>query len=517
MQLRYVVCVVFLLALLPACGQPAPQPATRWLGINLNGPADWNTELPFVDLFRLSRRWISQRQGAGWGQGPELARDANGWVTRLEAGCWADTPMCTNANGHVPKGDYVVLYEGKGRIEFMNAQVTKQEPGRIVFTLPANTNGFFLRLRETDPADYIRNIRVLQPGCEDTYRKEPFRADFLKRWGEFNTIRFMDWMRTNHADNPKEWADRPTPTYCNFTERGVPVEVMVDLCNRLRANPWFCMPHAASDDYIRKFAAAVKAGLDPALKVHIEYSNEVWNSIFPSNRYAQEQGKALHLGAPERPWEGGGMYYAHRSLEIFRIWEATFGSTERLVRVLAWQAVSPWWSERIILPTEDAFKHVDVLAIAPYINPRFGASGQPSGDEAAAWTVEQLLDYTEQKALPVALKAMADQKAVADKFGLTLMCYEAGEDMVGVGPAQNNEKLTALLLAANRSPRMGAMFTKYLDAWRAVGGDTMCVFTSFGRWSKYGSCNLAEYFDATEADSPKYAAVMAWNRAHARR
>lgn len=26
------------------------------LGMNLAGPADWNTELPFVDVFRLSRR-----------------------------------------------------------------------------------------------------------------------------------------------------------------------------------------------------------------------------------------------------------------------------------------------------------------------------------------------------------------------------------------------------------------------------------------------------------------------------
>jgi hypothetical protein len=54
------------------------------LGINLNGPADWNTELPFVDVFRFSRPWISHRTGAAWGQGPKPALDAQGWVTRLE-------------------------------------------------------------------------------------------------------------------------------------------------------------------------------------------------------------------------------------------------------------------------------------------------------------------------------------------------------------------------------------------------------------------------------------------------
>ncbi len=60
---------------------PEPKPA---LGMNLNGPADWNTELPFVDVFRLSRQWISQKKGQPWGKGPVLELDAQGWVKRLE-------------------------------------------------------------------------------------------------------------------------------------------------------------------------------------------------------------------------------------------------------------------------------------------------------------------------------------------------------------------------------------------------------------------------------------------------
>ena len=48
------------------------------LGINLAGPADWMTELPFVDVFRTSRPWISQKKGTGWNQGPELMLDEYG-------------------------------------------------------------------------------------------------------------------------------------------------------------------------------------------------------------------------------------------------------------------------------------------------------------------------------------------------------------------------------------------------------------------------------------------------------
>ena len=69
----------------------------------------------------------------------------------------------------------------------------------------------------------------------------------------------------------------------------------------------------------------VKEQLDPERKVYVEYSNEVWNSLFPQTRYSWEKAKELGLGPKERPWEGGGMYYAQRSVEIFKIWEEVFG------------------------------------------------------------------------------------------------------------------------------------------------------------------------------------------------
>lgn len=510
--MRSLVCCIVLLVLVVAC-LAQPDPARSRLGINLSGAADWNTEMPFTNLFYFSRRWISQREGAPWGQGPALARDKNGWITRLEAGCWADTPMLTNANGHVPPGDYVVLYDGKGKIDFMGAQTAEETPGRIVFHLPANCNGLFLRLRQTDPDDYVRNIRVLLPGYEKTYRTEPFHPAFLKRWAGFNTIRFKDWMLTDTAA-AFTWDDRPTPDYCNFTEKGVPVEVMVALCNKLKINPWFSMPHNATDDYVRHFAELVKARLDPKLTIYLEYSNEVWNGIFPANRYAMAQAKALGIGPAERPWEGAGMFYTRRALEMFRVWEEVYGGHDRLMRVLAWQAVSPWWSERIILPEQDAFKKVDALAIAPYIGLQASPRSTPTDAEAAAWTTDQLLDYVEKTALPNAIRAMTEQKRVADKFGLKLVCYEAGNDLVGIGPAQGNEKLMNLFHAANRQPRMGAIFTTYFDAWKNAGGDLMCLFASTGRWSKYGSCQLLEYYDETEATHPRLKAVLDWNLAN---
>ncbi|MGZ9275476.1 MAG: cellulose-binding protein, partial [Nitrospira sp.] len=54
------------------------------LGINLSGVVDWSTEYPFVDVFRMSRRWISQADGKPWGQGEDLDLTAEGWVKSLK-------------------------------------------------------------------------------------------------------------------------------------------------------------------------------------------------------------------------------------------------------------------------------------------------------------------------------------------------------------------------------------------------------------------------------------------------
>ncbi len=63
---------------------------------------------------------------------------------------------------------------------------------------------------------------------------------------------------------------------------------------------------------------------------------------------------------------------------------------------------------------------------------------------------------------------------------------------------------------------MGAIYGKYLDTWRNLGGDLMCVFASTGSWSKWGSWGLLEFADQTEKDVPKCQAVLEWNRKNLR-
>ncbi len=486
------------------------KPQTR-LGMNLEGPADWNTELPFVNVFRLSRTWISQRRGADWGQGPELELDEHGYVKKIEPDCWAETLLCTIKGGHYPSGKYTVLYDGLGEFAFSgSAKIVSQRPGRLVINVDSNQGPIFLRLLKTDSSNYVHNIRVIMPGFEKQAASDPFHPQFLSRWKGVACFRFMDWMHTN-GSKVKSWADRPKLEDANFTTDGVALELMIELCNRLDADAWFCMPHLADDNYIRQFAKMVKEQLEPERKVYIEYSNEVWNSIFEQNRYAQRKAREFALGPAERPWEAGGMYYSQRSVEVFQIWEKQFGGTDRLVRVIAWQSGSTWWLDNIILTHKDAYKHTDALGIAPYIGMNIRENGKGlTAATVSTWSVNQVLDYVERNALPKAIKTIRDSKASADKYHLQLVAYEGGQHLVGVAGGENNERMTQLFHQANAHPRMGSIYDKYFSAWEKSGGSLFCYFTSVGRWSKWGSWGIIQYADEDPEKSPKYQAIMRW-------
>jgi len=490
-----------------------PVPEAR-LGINLSGPADWNTELPFVDVFRFSREWISQREGSAWGAGPKLDLDERGWVRRLEPGCYAETVMCTIDGGHYPSGDYTVLYDGNGKLEAWGAATVKaSSPGKLVLAVDSARGSIFLRLRETDAANPVRNIRCILPGFEAVYKDQPFHPAFLKRWSGVACIRFMDWMMTN-GSKQSSWAERPRLDDATWTTKGVPLEVMADLCNRLGADAWFCMPHLADDDYVRQFARLARRLLRSNLRVWVEYSNEVWNGQFEQSRWAGQEG--MRLGLADKPWEAAWRYTALRSVRIFRIFEEEFGGRDRLVRVLPSQAANPYIAEQVA-GFRDAYRSADALAIAPYVSLNVAPDGKPSVAEVAGWSVDQVLDHVERVSLPEAIGWIEGNRKVAERFGLKLAAYEGGQHLVGVGGGENNETLTKLLLAANAHPRMGAVYQRYLAGWARSGGGLFCHFSSVGAWSKWGSWGLLQYADDPPEGSPKFAAIVEWARAQGQR
>jgi len=490
---------------------PSSRPAQ--MGINLAGPSDWNSELPFVDVFRMSRKWISQAEGQRWGAGPELELDEHGWITRLPEGegFYASSLLLTMPVEWYPQGQYTVLYEGTGEMTFVRAKVISREHGRIVIEPVPRGQGFILEIRETDPDDYIRNIRVIMPGFENIYENNPWTPSFLGRWRGFSAVRFMDFMHTNNSE-VRDWSDRPQLDDATFSKQGIPVELMVDFANRVQIDPWFCMPHQATDEYVHSFAEYVAEHLDPNQKAYIEWSNEVWNGQFAQSRYARERGVALGL-ADNKPWQASWRYTAQRSVEIFRIWEDAFGGTERLVRVLSSQAVNYRVSEEI-LGWNNAASHADALAIAPY------ASMVIDKTEAEKWVklgADAVIEWMQKKVLPDTIeKEFEANVKIAREHGLKLLAYEAGQHIVGHGGAQNNKQLTEVLQAANRHPDMEKIYNRYFDAWAASGGGLIMHFNSVAKLSKWGSWGLMENIVQDPTKTPKmkgiFDAALSWGQ-----
>jgi hypothetical protein len=494
---------------------PPRQPTPR-LGINLAGPADWNTELPFSDVFHLSREWISQREGEAWGKGPQLELDEHGWIKQLQPQCFAETPLCTIEDGHYPSGDWTVIWDGQGKIELSKGQVIARGEQRLTVRMDARGGGFFLRVRETNPRDPVRHIRVLMPGVSpEDEAKIPWQPSFLQRWNGVACLRYMDLQETNNS-RQKHWSDRPRPEDATYTRAGVPVELLCDLANRLNADPWFCLPHEADDDYVREFARLVKRRLAPERKVFLEYSNEVWNGQFAQHRYAAQRGQELGF-AEKKPWEAAWRYTAHRSIQIFEIWQQEWGGRERLVRVLPAQAANAFVASQVA-GWKEAGRQADALAIAPYISMNIPVDGNKlRADAVEKWSVTEFLDYVDREALPESIRWIEANKKVADQYGLRLLAYEAGQHFVGIQGAESRESLTKLLHAANAHPRMHDVYAKYYAAWDQQGGDLLCHFSSVSKWSKWGSWGLLQHADDDPRSHPKFMATIEWARSKGQR
>lgn len=513
------------------------------IGTNLAGIVDWTSELPFTDIFKTSRTWITQCDGCAWDTGEYalLDLDEHGWVRSLPGPSdpatftYVTTIMLVGDDRNGIAGDYIVLYEGEGTIVYRLGAVKDEAastPGRDVINLPADRN-LFLSITETDPnntGNYIRNIRVVRPEDETTYQTQIFNPNFLEKVNRFNTVRYMDWMQTNGSQQG-DWANRPLPTdakYACYAEdcKGAPLEIMIELANQTQTEPWFTLPHQATDEYITQFATLVRDNLGENLRVYVEYSNEVWNSQFEQADWVSQQGEAEWPASSASNYTKRINWYGKRTAEICDIWKTVFGpQSERVVCVMASQAANDWtasqalscplWSE-----APCAAHGIDALAIAPYFG---GYLGDPSyAAQVESWTNQPdgglSLLFTEiftggvlnggpsGGAIERSLGWVSNNKTVADSFGLDLIAYEGGQHLVGHSGNENNQAITNLFISANRDPRMYDAYIQYLNGWRDRGGQLFANFSLAGGYSKWGSWGVLEYINQPSA--PKYDALL---------
>lgn len=485
---------------------PASAASRPTIGTNLNGLAYSSTELPFLDAFKTSGEWISGTR-ENWKDGRKLDLDNHGWVRSLKPGQVALTLLFSGVakfSGTLARR-YVVEYEGTGTLEYgEQARMVEHGERRDVIEIEGGEGNAAITLTSTDPKDHLRNIRVVPEG--DTSKPgEMFNPMFLESLKGYRALRFGIWMLEGDLkEAARPWKARPTRRDARWWVKGAPVEVMVALSNRVHADPWFSIPHAADDHYVRRFADAVKKSLDPRRKVYLEYSNEVWNVNFPQTAYAREKG--LALGLSQDPDEAMYRFYAQRSVEIFSIWEQVLGK-ERLVRVLSFQFDgTPEYGDEFALSFADTRDHVDALSIGPYFGGELGSDAQAIA-RVKKMTLDELMLELETVSLPNAKAQMLAHAAVARKHGLPMIAYEGGQHLANYSGTEAPE-VEALFNAANRDPRMGAFYTRHLNNWAEAGGGLFMHELDCARCDNGGCWGAIEYLTQPRDEAPKYDALL---------
>jgi hypothetical protein len=497
-----------------AQGSANPKADAGPLGINLDELKDWNPTLVFVDAIKNARPWIPQLPwtNSPWNTGAPLNVDANGWPI-LGFGQAAGTLMFKEIDGHYPAGEYDVFYDGVGTILYGNdASLIQRLPGHDRIWVSPSDNGIHLKITEGQAGNHVRNIRVILPGFEQSYQTTLFHPLFLQRLERFGVLRFMQWQNTNFTPL-QNWWQRPTPsTWTQSGETGVCVEYMCDLANQTDKAPWFCLPHTATDNFIREFARLCYQRLEPGLPIFIEYSNEVWNSTFPAFEHARTQGTAL--GLDPNPYNAAMKWYSERSVQIFELfrqeWQTLGGAPalDRIVRVLASQSANPALGV-IVMDWKQASTKADAYAIAPYFGHSFG---EPQNVWATiSKSNAQIIEECRQEVLGQVLPAMQQNAQNTISRGLTLIAYEGGQHLVGTYGAQSNTQLVQKLVEVNRDPGMYALYRTYLEAWKGAGGKTMVPYTLCGSYTSWGSWGHLEWTDQPLTSAHKFRALMDWD------
>jgi hypothetical protein len=486
------------------------------MGINLGDVIYYATEQPFINSFVTSDQWITHSDAA-WDTQEEkyVNLDANGWPITLKSvnepraqqfnslGVLFLLGMPNTPNGIYPAGQYIVMYDGKGKLSYgLDAVLIHRSPGRDVINVTPSSKGIDLRIVETDPHNYLRNIKVVTAANEAAAKGgQIFNPAFLKLIQNFRALRFMDWFRTN-GSTLSSWSDRPIPTNAFFgTSKGVPIEIAVQLANAVSADAWMNVPVKADDNFINQMATLVHSQLGSTQKIYVELSNEVWNSSFSQFKEAAGRGKALWptRSSSRGDYEYNREWFGMRTAQMCDIWRSVWHSDPRLVCVLGAQAAwsfsateslkCPYWTQG----APCSGHAIDAVAIGPYMGGAVPSAwtSQPDGGLANLF---QSLYWQNDPTIPAGGFMAQDAAWLNDfisnlaPYKLPLLAYEGGQTFAN----GSTDALNSLYMAANRDPRMGQAYARYFQQWRHGGGQLFMYFNDVGVESKYGSWGALE-------------------------
>lgn len=502
-------------------------------GTNIGGLSDYATELPFVDMMHNCRVWYSKDYDNPSWNAPWNTESADSFAYRKDgypiqipqkigdrtykqklATIWAIT------DGWKP-GKYSVFFEGKGALDFWGgvSELKKVNENEYSFNF-SNPKGSILEMiiNESDINDPIHNIRIIHEDYKSTYLSKPFNPLWIEKLSIFKTVRFMDWGHTNNWnqsddwswDNPEkyDWEERNSLDRYTWTEnKGIPYEMMIRLMNDYDLDGWICVPHNASDEYIRKMAQYFYDNLEPERKLTVEYSNEIWNWMFGQAQWLNKYGCTTQ----NKIWPEGIVPYIQNCMDI---WTDVFKTQPyRIVRAVGVQ--TGWFdvSNRIVSNMKSG--SFDAVSPAYY----FGLSDEILEAEldilGSNATVTDLAERVRKSRDKNEKKWISDIKTkIADPLGLPVIFYEGGQHITP-NPFGQDPSYEKCLLDIQRDTAIYNLYNEWFEFMESLNtGDEplTCMNFSFvsGRSAKYGSWGILETLDqdTTLIPAPKYSAIL---------
>jgi hypothetical protein len=492
-----------------AASAASARPPLAHLGANLPAVNDYARTPVYVDLMHQSRRFGSP--AAPWDEQAVLGAD--GWPVG-DCGVFL---MVGQAGLSGTAGTYKVSFTGQASVSAVASSATLRNPAydaarnRSTVDVVLAADADQLALAFTGTRGGIKHLQVIRPGY-DALRPPLFTTPFLNHVARFQTLRFMDWLRTN--GNPvATWASRANPALTHHASAaGVPWEHLIALANQGGKDIWINLPVRADDDYVLQLARLLKATLHSGAKIYVEYSNELWNSGFAQYATNVELAQAEVQARPDSPlaYDGttdrnvlGLRRTAKRLKEISDIFRSVYGAAAMMgtVRpVLAGQVVQPQVLRVGLKFIESVYgppsRYFYALAGAPYFN----LGDQQTAEGLSPAQVLEAMDGSVTR-LPVA-NALEAHVALARWYGLAWLAYEGGADTFGPGSL-------AAKKAASLAPRLRDICTRYLDRWYTSGGGLFMWYTAgAGNWdTRYGTWSLTT--DLATTGTPKLQCVDA--------
>lgn len=250
------------------------------LGMNLGFVTDYSGMVPFSNLCLQGRAWERLSGTGAW---------TNGYGLLNAAVPTDEFRMIVNNTGEaLTSGTYTLLnpegldvgvgtYNGPGWLPYSTAT-------QRTFTYDPASGANICLFVKGSVTQSVGNVAIIIPNCLSSYQGgdiwNPAYISFLQGL-HLRTLRFMDWGCASQ-NWEAQWSHRTPANAISFfnpyaNSNVVPYERMIELANRLGADPWICVPGRADDNYVTQLATLVSSQLNPSRKLWLEYSNETWN------------------------------------------------------------------------------------------------------------------------------------------------------------------------------------------------------------------------------------------------